>query len=60
VPQPHVTPEFLLLKSDGKLLALYFRNIARVVLPEIRAPAAQEGERKALRFKIRGATGTPI
>jgi hypothetical protein len=29
----HVTPEFLLLKSDGKLLALYFHNVARVILP---------------------------
>ena len=57
-PQPHVTPEFLLLKSDGKLLALYFRNIARVVLPENPVlQQAQEGERKALRFKIKGATG---
>jgi hypothetical protein len=58
VPQPHFTPEFLLLKSDGKLLALYFRNIERVVLPENPVlQQAQEGERKALRFKIKGATG---
>ena len=57
-PQPHVTPEFLLLKPDGKLLALYFRNIARVVLPDNPVlQQAQEGERKALRFKIKGATG---
>ncbi|MGB8730676.1 MAG: hypothetical protein WCC99_05470, partial [Candidatus Sulfotelmatobacter sp.] len=32
-PQPAM-PEYLLLKSEGKLLALYFHNIARVILPE--------------------------
>lgn len=57
-PQPHVLPEFLILKSDGKLLALYFHNIARVVLPAdpvLEQP--REEERKALRFKIKGASG---
>ncbi len=58
VPQPRVTPEFLLLKSDGKLLALYFHNIARVILPpDPILQQAQEAERKGLRFKIKGATG---
>ena len=57
LPQPHVAPEFLLLKSDGKLLALYFRNIARVVLPQDPIlQQTQEEERKALRFKIKGTT----
>jgi len=57
-PKPHTAPEFLLLKSDGKLLALYFRNIARVTLPA--DPILQqplEEERKALRFRVKGATG---
>jgi len=58
VPQPHAQPEFLLLKSDGKLLALYFHNIARVILPaDPILQQAQEEERKALRFKIKGVTG---
>jgi hypothetical protein len=58
VPQPRVTPEFLLLKSDGKLFALYFHNIARVILPpDPILQQAQEAERKGLRFKIKGATG---
>ncbi len=55
-PQPAM-PEYLLLKSEGKLLALYFHNIARVILPEnpiLDRP--QEEDRKALRFKIKGAT----
>jgi len=57
-PQPHAQPEFLLLKSDGKLLALYFHNIARVILPaDPVLQQAQEEERKALRFKIKGETG---
>ena len=56
--QPHAQPEFLLLKSDGKLLALYFHNIARVILPaDPVLQQAQEEERKALRFKIKGETG---
>lgn len=58
VPQPHDSPEFLLLKSDGKLLALYFRNVARVILPQDPIlQQTQEEERKALRFKIKGVTG---
>jgi len=57
MPQPRVTPEFLLLKSDGKLFALYFHNIARVILPpDPILQQAQEAERKGLRFKIKGAT----
>ncbi|MCU1303372.1 MAG: hypothetical protein JWQ87_3656 [Candidatus Sulfotelmatobacter sp.] len=57
VPQLHVVPEFLLLKSDGKLLALYFRNIARAILPENSIfQQTQEEERKALRFRVKGAT----
>jgi hypothetical protein len=58
VPQRHITPEFLLLRSEGKLWALYFHNIARVILPAdsvLQQP--QEEERKALQFKIKGATG---
>jgi hypothetical protein len=58
LPQPRVVPEFLLLKSEGKILALYFHNIARVVLPaDSILQQTQEEERKALRFKIKGATG---
>jgi Domain of unknown function (DUF4139) len=58
LPQPRVVPEFLLLKSEGKILALYFHNIARLVLPEDSIlQQTQEEERKALRFKIKGATG---
>ena len=52
-----VAPEFLLLKVEGKLLALYFRNITQITLPP--DPVLQtmrEEERKALRFKVRGAT----
>jgi hypothetical protein len=56
-PQPHVAPEFLLLKSDGKLLALYFHNIARVILPaDSVLQQSQEEERKTLQFKIKGVT----
>jgi hypothetical protein len=57
-PQPHAVPEYLVLKSEGKLLAFYFHNIARVVLPgDSILQQMQEEERKALRFKIKGATG---
>jgi hypothetical protein len=55
---PRLVPEFLLLKVEGRLLALYFRNITQVTLPV--DPALQtkrEEERKALRFKLRGAGG---
>jgi hypothetical protein len=55
---PHVMPEFLLLKSDGKLLALYFHNVARVILPaDPILQQTQEDERKALRLKVKGVTG---
>jgi len=58
LPQPRAVPEFLLLKSEGKILALYFHNIARVVLPaDSILQQTQVEERKALRFKIKGATG---
>ncbi|MFZ0199353.1 MAG: hypothetical protein WB523_00720 [Candidatus Sulfotelmatobacter sp.] len=58
VPQPRGMPEYLLLKSEGKLLALYFHNVARVILPaDPVLQQAQDEERKALRFKIRGASG---
>jgi hypothetical protein len=54
----HVGLEFLLLKSEGKILALYFRNIARVILPnDPILQQTQEEEHKTLRFKIKGATG---
>ena len=56
-PQPHGAPEFLLLKSDGKLLALYFHNIARVILPaDSVLQQSQEEERGTLQFKIKGVT----
>jgi hypothetical protein len=56
--KPYVAPEFLLLKSDGKLLAFYFHNIARVVLPaDPILQQLQEEEHRALRFKVKGATG---
>jgi len=49
-------PEFLLLKVEGKLLALYFRSITQVTLPaEPALQAKHEEERKALRFKVKGA-----
>jgi hypothetical protein len=55
-PQPRPQPEFLLMKADGKLLAIYFQNIARVILPSdaiLQQP--QEEERRALRFRVKGA-----
>jgi len=54
----HVMPEFLLLKVEGKVLALYFRNITQVTLPaDPVLQARHEEERTALRFKVRGASG---
>jgi len=56
MPQPRPMPEFLLIKSEGKLLALNIHTVVRVVLPS--DPILQqkvEEERKALRFRIRGA-----
>src|ERR1700733_7763492 len=53
-----VAPEFLLLKTEGKILALYFRNVARVILPaDAILEQWQEVERKALQFKIKGVSG---
>jgi hypothetical protein len=53
-----VAPEFLLLKSDGKLLALQFQSITQVAFPvDTVLQTRQEEDRQALRFKIRGATG---
>lgn len=53
----HAPPEFLLLKSEGKLLALYFHNIARVVLPpDAVLEESQETEHRALQFKVKGVT----
>ena len=55
-PQPKRIPEFLLLKVEGKLLALPLHNITHVELPAnpvLQAP--KEEERKALRFKVKGA-----
>jgi hypothetical protein len=58
VGQPRVAPEFLLLKAEGKLLALYFHNVARVILPaDAILQQRQEVERKALQFKIKGVSG---
>ncbi len=57
-PQPHVRPEFLLLKSDGRLMAISFPYVVRVILPAdsiLQRP--QEVERKALQFKLKGVTG---
>ena len=55
---PRVAPEFLLLKSEGKVLALYFRSITQVTFPaDPVLQTRQEEQRQALRFKIRGATG---
>jgi hypothetical protein len=52
----HVVPDFLLLKVEGRLLALRFGNLSRVTLPA--EPVLQiptEEERRALRFKVKGA-----
>ena len=56
LPQPRPIPEYLLLKVEGKLLALRFGNVIDVTLPA--DPVLQiprEEERKGLRFKVRGA-----
>jgi hypothetical protein len=48
-------PEYLLLRTQGKLLALYFRNIARVILPENPVLTKElNQDAKALRFKLTG------
>lgn len=58
-PQPkRVVPEFLLLKVEGKLLALSLRNVTQVALPaDPVLLIKKEEERKALRFKLKGAAG---
>jgi hypothetical protein len=56
-PSPQPEPEFLLLKSESKLLALYFRNITRVSLPKDSVlQRAQDVEHKSVQFRIKGAT----
>ncbi len=53
---PRVVPEFLLLKVEGKLMALRFGNLVNVTLPAdpvLQIPRNEE--RKALRFKVKGA-----
>ncbi len=55
-PQPEPAPEILLLKSDGKLVALYFCNIARVVLPaDAVVQQKREEEHTALQVRVKGA-----
>lgn len=55
MPQLHVSPEFLLLKSEGKLMAFNFRNIVRVILPaDSVLQRSQEEEHKTLQFRIKG------
>jgi hypothetical protein len=57
-PGTRTTPEFLLFKTEGKLFALYLRNITQVVLPnDAVLQTSVEEERKALRFKVKGASG---
>lgn len=52
---PQVVPEFFLLKSEGKVLALYFRNLARVTLPaDAVFQQKREEERTALRVHLKG------
>ena len=58
VPQPKPIPEFLMLQTEGRVLAIRFTDIYRIVLPK--DPVLQsklEEERKALRVKVRGASG---
>ena len=50
-----VTPEYLLLKSDGKLVALHLSGVSQATLPaDMSFYEAQREERKALRFKLKG------
>lgn len=50
-------PEYLLLRTQNKLLALYFRNVARVTLPDDPVLTKELSEdRKALRFKLTSKT----
>jgi hypothetical protein len=57
LPRPtEIVPEFLLLKVEGKLLALRLENVTQVTLPENPVlQVAKEEERKALRLKVKGA-----
>ena len=49
------TPEYLLLKSDGKLVALHLSGVTQATLPnDTNFYGEQQEERKALRFKIKG------
>jgi hypothetical protein len=53
---PHTVPEVLLLKMEGKLIALRMGNLIEVKLPP--DPVLQipkDEERKGLRFKVKGA-----
>jgi hypothetical protein len=53
---PYQVPEFLLLKAEGKLIALRFVNLSRVTLPaDSMLQVQKEEEQKALRFKVKGA-----
>jgi hypothetical protein len=53
---PRVPPEYLLLKTDRKLLALHLSAISQAYLPsDMVFQEEQQEERKALRFKIKGA-----
>ncbi len=55
VPPNGQIPEYLLLRTQDKLLALYFRNIARVTLPDNPVLTRELSEdRKAIRFKLTG------
>ena len=50
-----VTPEYLLLKSDGRLMALHLSGVTQATLPsDTNFYQEQQEERKALRFKIKG------
>lgn len=54
LPVP-ATPEYLLLKSDGRLLALHLSGVMQAALPaDTNFYQEQQEERKALRFKIKG------
>lgn len=55
-PAARTIPEFLLLKSGDKLTALQLSSVYRVNLPaNTILQAMQEEDRRALRFKIKGA-----
>jgi len=57
VVYPRPTPELLILRSGGKLLALHLGAIDHVVLPaDPVLQASVNEERAALRFKIKGAS----